>query len=139
MSYHLFIEEEGNCLECGTAIRGRKDKRFCSLSCKNNYHNRTQFNKRQMRAKVIAALTGNYAVLEALLHDGKTGASLEELSELGFDPAYVTGHRRGRFHHDEYSCFDISYYRTEARVFNVRRKEFDLSLSDPFPIPSNRL
>ena len=137
MSYHLFIEEEGNCLECGTAIRGRKDKRFCSLTCKNNYHNRTQIAKRQMRAKVVAALTGNYSILEALLNVGKTGASLEELSELGFDPAYVTGHRRGRFRHDEYACFDITYYRTEARIFNVRRKAPEIPLSDPSPDPSS--
>ena len=35
--------------------------------------------KRQMRAQTIAALTGNYAILEALLKEGKTGAGLEEL------------------------------------------------------------
>ncbi len=126
MSYKLHIEEESNCLECGTAISGRRDKRFCSLSCKNKYNNRTQMVKRQLRANTVAALTGNYAILEALLKEGKTGAKLEELSALGFDPAYVTGHRRGRFRHDEYACFDIWYYRTDTRIFNVRRKPFDL-------------
>ena len=127
MSYKLHIEEEGRCLECGTAISGRRDKRFCSLSCKNKYNNRTQMIKRRMRARTIAALTGNYVVLEALLNEGKTSAGLEELSELGFDPAYVTGHRRSTFRHDEYACFDIWYYRTDSRVFNVRRKP----LSEP--------
>jgi predicted nucleic acid-binding Zn ribbon protein len=122
MSYKLHIEEEGRCLECGTAISGRRDKRFCSLRCKNKYNNRTQMIKRQMRARTIAALTGNYAVLEALLNAGKTGAGLDELSELGFDPAYVTCHRRSTFRHDEYACFDIWYYRTDSRIFNVRRK-----------------
>ena len=82
--------------------------------------------RRQLRANTIAALTGNYAILDALLHEGKTGAGLEELSELGFDPAYVTSHRRGRFKHDEYACFDIWYYRTDTRIFNVRRKLPDL-------------
>lgn len=122
MSYKLHIEEEGNCLECGTAISGRRDKRFCSLSCKNKYNNRAQMAKRQLRAQTIAALTGNYAILEALLKEGKTGAGLEELTELGFDPAYVTGHRRGHFRHDEYACFDIWYYRTDTRIFHLRRK-----------------
>ena len=122
MSYKLHFEEEGTCLECGSVFQGRKDKQFCSLSCKNRYHNRQLMNKRQQRAKTVAALTGNYTVLEALLNDGKTGAGLEELSELGFDPTYVTEHRRGRFKHDEYACFDIWYYRTDTRIFNVRRK-----------------
>ena len=126
MSYKLHIETEGNCLECGTAISGRRDKRLCSLTCKNKYNNRTHMTRRQLRANTIAALTGNYAILEALLHEGKTGAGLEELSELGFDPAYVTSHRRGRFKHDEYACFDIWYYRTDTRIFNVRRKLPDL-------------
>lgn len=122
MSYKLHIEEEGSCLECGAAISGRRDKRFCSLRCKNKYNNRTQMIKRQMRARTIAALTGNYTVLEALLNEGKTGAGLDELSELGFDPAYVTCHRRSTFRHDEYACFDIWYYRTDTRIFHLRRK-----------------
>ena len=125
MSYKLHHEEEGTCLECGSAIRGRKDKQFCSLSCKNRYHNRVLMNKRLMRAKTMAALTGNHTVLEALLHEGKTGAEMHELLDLGFDPGYVTEHRRGHFRHDEYACFDIWYCRTESRIFNVRRKVSD--------------
>lgn len=130
MSYKLHDEVEGTCLECGSTIHGRRDKRFCSLSCKNKFNNRTQMAKRQMRAKVMAALTGNYAILEALLIEKKTGASLEDLSELGFDPAYVTSHRRGRFSHDEYACFDIWYYRTDTRIFNVRRKGLSQKKAD---------
>lgn len=45
MSYKLHIEEEGTCLECGTAISGRRDKRFCSLSCKNKHKNIAPINK----------------------------------------------------------------------------------------------
>lgn len=122
MAYKLHNEEEGTCLECGSAISGRKDKQFCSLSCKNAFHNRAVVSKRQQRSKIVAALTGNYAVLEALLKEGKTTAGLDELTELGFDPAFVTEHRRGHFRHDEYACFDIWYYRTDTRIFNVRRK-----------------
>ena len=125
MPYKIYNEEEGTCLHCGISIRGRRDKQFCSLSCKNAFHNGVMMTKRQQRAKIVATLTGNYTILEALLKEGKTGAGLEELSELGFDPAYVTEHRRGRFKHDEYACFDIWYYRTDTRIFNVRKKAFD--------------
>ena len=59
-------------------------------------------------------------------NEGKTGAGLDELSELGFDPAYVTCHRRSTFRHDEYACFDIWYYRTDTRIFHLRRKTTDL-------------
>ena len=34
---------EKNCLECGTRIIGRADKKFCNDSCRNSYNNK--FNK----------------------------------------------------------------------------------------------
>jgi len=30
------------CNHCGKAVRGRTDKKFCQLSCKNSYHNSTR-------------------------------------------------------------------------------------------------
>ena len=125
MSYKLHIEEEGNCLECGTAISGRRDKRFCSLSCKNKYNNRAQMAKRQLRAQTIAALTGNYAILEALLKEKITSMSLADLVKTGFNPEYVTGHRKGLYRHEEFACFDIRYYRSSTKIFNVRRTASD--------------
>ena len=122
MAYKLQNEQEGNCLQCGTLFTGRKDKHFCSLSCKNAFHNAIQQEKRHRRSEIIAALSGNYEILEALLREKRTSAPLADLANLGFDPAYVTGHRKGRFGHDDYACFDIWYYQTDTRVFNVRRK-----------------
>ncbi len=126
MSYKMMSGGEGVCLECGAPFRGRSDKHFCSLSCKNAYHNRAQQTKRRHRSDILAVLTCNYGILEALLKEGRGSARLEELAALGFDPAYVTGHRRGRFGHNEYACFDILFCRSDTRVFNVRR--------DPIPI-----
>lgn len=122
MSYTIHQEEEGECLECGAVFRGRKDKRFCSLTCKNAYHNREQQAKRHSRTETLAALTGNYKILEALLREEKSSAGLEELEKLGFKPSYITGYRHGRFGHDDCACFDIWYYRTSTRIFNIRRK-----------------
>ena len=122
MSYKILNEGTGICLECGAPFSGRSDKHFCSLSCKNAYHNRAQQTKRRHRSDILAALSGNYGILESLLKEDRTSARLEELATLGFNPAYVTGHRRGRFSHDEYACFDILFCRTDTRIFNVRRK-----------------
>lgn len=123
MSYKIHNEEAGTCLECGTPFYGRRDKHFCSLTCKNAWHNRAQQAKRHHRARILAALSGNYSILEALLKDEQTSARLEDLASLGFDPTYVTGHRRGHFRHDEYACFDIWFCRSDTRIFNLRRKE----------------
>ena len=123
MSYKINNEQEGNCLQCGAPFSGRKDKHFCSLSCKNAYHNTQQQQKRQQRAEIIAELSGNYQILEALLKEKRTSARLEDLAAIGFDPVYVTGYRKGRFGHDDYACFDIWSYRSDSRIFNVRRME----------------
>lgn len=138
MSYKNHQDEQSACLECGSPFHGRKDKHFCSLSCKNAYHNREQLLKRHRRAEILAALSRNYHILEALLREEKFSAKLEDLAGQGFDPAFVTGHRRGRFGHDDYACFDIWYYRSNARIFNIRRKVSGEGLSVPSPGPISR-
>ena len=122
MKYKTQQEGEGACLECGTVFYGRKDKQFCNASCKNKWHNRLLRERRKYRMESFAALTRNYGILEGLLKENRQSAGLAELSELGFDPDCVTGYRKGRYRHDEYSCFDISYCRSPSKVFNVRRK-----------------
>lgn len=122
MRYKTLNEGEGACLECGTVFYGRKDKQFCNATCKNKWHNRLLRERRQYRMETISALARNYEILEELLKENRQSAGLAELSELGFDPECVTGHRKGRYRHDEYSCFDISYYRSASKIFNVRRK-----------------
>ncbi|MCR5840581.1 MAG: hypothetical protein K6G86_00720 [Bacteroidales bacterium] len=125
MAYKKQFEEESTCLECGKAFYGRKDKHFCSLSCKNMWHNRKIRERRHLRMEVMAALARNYEILNALLKEERVSAELEELVKAGYDPAFVTGHRKGLYRHDEYTCFDISFYRTSTKIFNVRRKACD--------------
>ena len=117
-----FTQEEKVCPECGRVFYGRKDKSFCSLNCKNRWHNRIQQKRRRYRSEIIAALTRNYQILDGLLKENKTAAQLSELEKAGFDPAFVTGHRRGDFRHDDFACFDIRFYRSDTKVFNIRRK-----------------
>ena len=39
------------------------------MSCKNAYHNRAQQAKRHHRSEILAALSGNYSILETLLKE----------------------------------------------------------------------
>lgn len=121
MKYKTRNEEETTCLECGSVVYGRKDKHFCSPSCKNRYHNRLQRQQKDIRLYTITALSRNYEILEALLKEKITSMSLADLAKTGFNPDYVTGHRKGLYRHEEFSCFDIRYYRSSTKIFNVRR------------------
>lgn len=121
MSHKTPNDEGGIFLECGKPFFGRKDKQFCSISCKNRYHNREVQERRSYRLSTISAISSNYQILDAMLKDKRTSADLSELEKAGFDPAFITGHRRGSLRHDDYACFDIRFFRSDTRIFNIRR------------------
>lgn len=114
-------EVQRRCLQCGKEFSGRPDKVFCSTECKNRWHNIQGAGERRLRSRILTAIAGNYRILRNLAEAGHTRADMMLLQGLGFKPAYVTGHRRLRGSHDEYWCYDISYYKTETRLFNIRR------------------
>ena len=121
MGYEYNNGKELSCLECGTEFYGRPDKKFCSPVCKNKYHNREASSVRHTRNYIITALQINYNILRDLLREGRRSASLQDLAIRGFNPGYVTGHSAGKCGHNEYSCFDIKYYQSSSKVFNLRR------------------
>ena len=109
------------CLECGDPILyGRSDRKFCSDTCKNRYHNRHSHYQRALQLKVIGALEKNYGILTGLVRSGINSISLGDLAQLGYNMEYVTSHHKaGR--HEEYRCFDIKYFRTSTRIFGIER------------------
>lgn len=116
--------EENSCLECGCELNGRKGRKFCSLSCKNAYHNRHISHVRRYRTDIISRLGRNHEILEGLISDGIYSMGLEELQAAGFDDSCMTGHSFGRRRHEECCCFDIVYYRSGSKIFGIRRIEF---------------
>ena len=91
------------CQECGKELIGRKDKKFCNISCKNKYNNRRNQAIRKYREDTINRL--------------------EELSDLGFDYDCFTSRQKSRTGHDNRSCFDISYDISTRKIFNIKRKD----------------
>ena len=123
MAGNGYLPADGVCLECGAVIYGRKDKQFCSVLCKNRWHNRKQQERRLYRQQIVAILMRNYEILDGLLKEKKQSASLLELTKAGYEPTFVTGHRKGAFRHEEYFCFDICFYRSDTKIFHLQRKE----------------
>lgn len=124
MNYKLKLKEDENCcLECGGTLSGRKNKKFCSLTCKNAYNNRRISRIRQYKADIMSKLARNYEILESLINDKVSSIPLKELKTLGFDDSCMTGHSTGYVKHEECSCFDIVYYRSGSKIFGLRRLE----------------
>jgi len=117
-------EETVRCLECGDLIEyGRSDKKFCCGECKNMFHNRTRNVEAKLRLELAARLKVNYSVLSWLLWSGRRNSRIEEMSERGFDPAFFTARRKSGIHM-EYECYDIEYYMSSNKVFNVHRIDY---------------
>lgn len=111
-----------HCLECGDEIPygGRKDRKFCSDSCRNQYHNAHRSYDRVVHQRVDNALQKNYRILMHLLGAGLTQADNDELFLLGFRREYKTAcsvtNRRM-----ESRCYEISYRESESRIFDIKR------------------
>ena len=115
------IENRRVCRNCGKPISGRADKRFCCSRCKNEWNNSLNGPARHRRNRVLGILDKNYQVLKMVLESGERAPELASLADAGFRSEYVTEFRRIRRGRDEYRCFDISYNKTETRLYNIRR------------------
>lgn len=114
------MEPACRCLQCGKTIFGRKDKKFCSLGCKNAYHNHETEQRRKFMKKTDDAMHTNYMILDEALKNGGTSLSLEELAGYGFVQEIATSFKK-RYRCLELGCYDIRYNQSDSRIFNIHR------------------
>lgn len=123
---HMYKKPEHEpleCLECGKEIvYGRADKKFCSESCKNKYHNNMHKYSRNMHFKVLNGIEKNYDILSKLFRSHVLSIDIGDLIALGFKIEYSTGYRKFN-RHDEYRCFEFKYYITKNRLFGLQKVE----------------
>ena len=114
-------EEARTCINCGKILSGRPDKLFCSQHCKNEWHNRISGAEKRRRDRTFAILWKNYKILQTLTDSRIMETDLSALAGSGFNPDFITGFRKLKSGRADYFCFDISYNKTEARLYNIRR------------------
>ncbi|MBN8653901.1 MAG: hypothetical protein J0L67_20900 [Cytophagales bacterium] len=78
------------CLECGSKISGRADKKFCSDQCRVSYNNKLNRDETAYMNNVTNILRKNRRVLLELNTTGKTKVSRDKLNDKGFDFNYFT-------------------------------------------------
>ena len=78
------------CLECGSKISGRADKKFCSDQCRVSYNNKLNRDETAYMNNVTNILRKNRRVLLELNITGKTKVSRDKLNDKGFDFNYFT-------------------------------------------------
>ena len=80
------------CLQCNKETRGRSDKKFCSLTCKNLHASTTRRMTRDAVAEIDGYLHRNREILATLMGEAsKIELDLIVLTRTGFRYEYHTG------------------------------------------------
>lgn len=97
------------CLECGTALLGRSDKKFCNDQCRNYYNNRESRAVNNMIRGVNRILSRNRKILAGLNPNGKSKTTRAVLISKGFDFSYYTEIYETQKGHRYFFCYEQGY------------------------------
>ena len=117
---------EKKCLECGDALFGRIDKKFCSDQCRNTYNNKLNSDDNNYIRNINNILRKNRRILEGLAPNDKAKAHREKLLELGFNFNYFTSIYTTKDNRVYYYCYDYGYLPlSEGWNAIVKKKEWN--------------
>lgn len=95
------------CLECGTSITGRCDKKFCGMACRNAHNNSLHATRNNQIKYITMVLLRNRRLLEHFVQ--RPVIEIEELKSNGFNFEYFT-HVKSEPTGDIRFCFDMAYW-----------------------------
>ena len=113
---------ERACLDCGSPLRGRTDKKFCDDQCRSTYNNRIKAESFSSLSPVNAILRKNYSILARLCPAGKVRLKKDELLRYGFDLNYHTHLYETQTGNTYFFCYDYGYLKLENEVFLIVKK-----------------
>ena len=118
------MNEEKKCLECGAAIRGRADKKFCSDYCRNAYHNQRNRASKNLIRNINNRLRKNYRILDSFpLREGKTRTTKNKLLDKGFDFDYFTNLYTTKKGSTYYFVYDLGYLPLENDFYMIVKRD----------------
>lgn len=109
--------EEKACLECGSKIIGRADKKFCSDQCRVAYNNRLNSNETNFMRNVNNVLRKNRRILIDLNTSGKSKVPGEKLQGKGFDFTLFTSTYTTKEGAVYYYCYEQGYLQVDKNWF----------------------
>ncbi|HEY1024656.1 MAG TPA: hypothetical protein VGE26_05780 [Sphingobacteriaceae bacterium] len=112
------------CLDCGTLIRGRADKKFCDDQCRSNFNNRLKAETSGAVKKVNGILKKNRRILEELNPTGKTRILRKRLAAKGFNFDYFTNIYQTQTGKTYHFCYEYGFLQlSEEEILLVKKEE----------------
>ncbi len=106
---------------CGKAFTGNENKKFCSPTCKNEYHNAKRKEEHKEIGMIVNILKSNRKILEAFLEKNVVkNVSGQKLLDSGFVFRYHTHTRPNKGDDKEYVfCFDLGYLPLKSGWYKI--------------------
>ncbi|NNC94516.1 MAG: hypothetical protein HKN92_03070 [Chitinophagales bacterium] len=119
---------EKACLSCGKLIRGRADKKFCDLHCKNIFNNALASNNKNEHRFIDKLLRKNERILKKLCPKGKAIVRKETLDQLAYDYNYFHSIFITKSKNIYYLCYNYgfspTYENNVAKVIIIQRQAY---------------
>lgn len=107
------------CPQCGASFQGRSDKRFCSDSCRCDFHNQQRRAQEKELRTVNRILAANWRLLLQQLRLGRPDIPAAELAAHDFNFAVYTASRRRFPGPRTYWCYDCAYTVDRAGIVHI--------------------
>ncbi len=111
------------CKVCGSPIVGRRDKQFCTDSCRSIHHQDLKKKDPVLIKNINTILKKNRNILAALNPEGKKTMPKDQLASKGFDFKYSTHHFHTKKGTSYYFCYDQGYTLFEDKMVLLVRQE----------------
>lgn len=112
------------CLECGSIIHGRIDKKYCSESCRNSYNNYLNRDLNNLMRSTHNNLRKNYRLLQGIMKESSlTKVDKKELINQGFDfklHTHIYTTKNGSVY---YYIYDLGYLQINKEQLVIVKKE----------------
>lgn len=118
-------DENRSCIECGTKLSGRIDKKFCDDLCRNIYNNAVKQREDREVLLINNILKKNRRILKSLTLAEGSAFKVINLKKLGFNFDFYTytNTSDGSFY---FYCYEFGYtYLTRDSIQIVRQSEID--------------
>ena len=114
------MTEVKTCIECGSTIKGRADKKFCDDQCRSAFNNKANSDSTAEMRNVNNILRKNRRIMFDIANDsGKRSVSKTKLHESGFNFKYHT-HSHTTLKGTVYKlCYDFGYLPIENDYYMV--------------------
>lgn len=117
--------ENKNCPECGKAILGRQDKKFCSDLCRHSFNNHHRSTNNGYINSVNSILRKNRSILAELIPADSARVSKFRLSEKGFNFHYFTSIQTTRKGNAYFYCYEYGYLPQDNNYYMLVKKKRD--------------